>query len=297
MNINNISVNHSGIYKTGKTAALSGTNIGSASLPVAFTRFNGDISSDIYENSKFKDIKSTKKDLSQTKEQQGLTGKLWDGIKNATGIGAGSKKAEKAVKNYEKGLISKDEMLKKVNGYKEGQNMVVDVVADITSGILSFGAFALAVPTGGASLAVGLGAATIVGAGAKVGIKAGDAISTGKEYTKKNLIYDITTGAVNGLLTPVTNGIGNTVTKTIGKKIIRESAEEAVVQTTKQGFKQAVKSIILNQSDNIVGGSIGKRAIAFGAGMAADGALSGAADNMVRAGLNNENVFKALSAA
>lgn len=243
------------------------------------------------------EVADLRKTLKETKEKQGFIGKLWDGFKNITKIGAGSSKAEKAITDFENGKISKEEMEKAVNGYTEGQKMVVDVVADVASGILAVGAFALAVPTGGASLAVGLGVATVVGSGVKVGIKAGDAKATGKEYTGKDLLYDTATGAINGLLAPVTNGIGNTVTKTIGTKfgltVLKEGGEEVVEQGVKQGLKQGFKSMVLNQTTDVVGGTLGKRAIALGAGMAVDGALGGASDNMVRAGLNGENIFKA----
>ena len=82
--------------------------------------------------------------LNETKSKQGFIGKLWDGFKNLTGIGAGSSKAEKAITDYENGKISKEEMEKAVNGYTEGQKMVVDVVADMASGILAIGAFVAA---------------------------------------------------------------------------------------------------------------------------------------------------------
>ena len=123
-----------------------------------------------------------RKDFEETKKQQGIIGKAWDGIKNIFGAKSGSKYIEKVIKQAERGEISQEEAQEALNKYKEGQKTCIDVVADIASGILAVGAFALAVPTGGASLAVGLGLATAVGAGVKVGIKAGDAIATGKEY-------------------------------------------------------------------------------------------------------------------
>lgn len=238
-----------------------------------------------------------RKDFEETKKQQGIIGKAWDGIKNIFGAKSGSKHIEKVIKQAERGEISQEEAQETLNKYKEGQKTCVDVVADLTSGILAVGAFALAVPTGGASLAVGLGLATAVGAGVKVGIKAGDAIATGKEYAGKDLLYDTLTGGINGVLAPITNGLGNTVTKTIGKKlglkIIQEGAEEAAEQGIKLGIKQTAKNIVLNQTIDVAEGTIGKRALALGAGMAIDGALGGASDNMLRAGLNGENVIEA----
>ena len=241
------------------------------------------------------DITSLKQDLEKTKSEQGILGKLWDGFKNLTGIGAGSSKAQQAIEDYENGLITAEEMQKAVDGYKEGQKMAVDVVADMASGMISIIAFgattALMGPVGALLVAGGVGTIS------KVGIKAGDAAIGGREYSGKDLLYDGVTGGINGLLGPITNGIGNTVTKTIATKfgisILKEGAEEVAEQGIKQGFKQFAKNVVLNQSDDIIGGTLKQRAIALGAGMATDGALGGTADNMVRAALEGEDVLKA----
>ena len=234
-----------------------------------------------------------RKEFEEVKSQQGLIGKAWDGFKNLFGMKSGSKHVEEIIKKAEKGEITQEEAKEAIEKYKEGQKTSVDVVADVASGILSVLAFTLAVPTGGASLAIGLGLATAVGAGIKVGVKATDALTTGKEYKGKDLLYDTVTGGINGLLGPITNGVGNTVTATIGKQIFKETAEEVAEQAVKQGFKQTAKNVILNQTVNLTGGTAAKRALAMGAGMAVDGALGGAADNMTRAALNGENVLKA----
>ena len=54
---------------------------------------------DVYEapasiNTKIEELKNR---LSSVKKEQGLIGKAWDGIKNFVGLGAGSRKAEKAI--------------------------------------------------------------------------------------------------------------------------------------------------------------------------------------------------------
>lgn len=238
-----------------------------------------------------------RKEFEEVKNQQGLIGKAWDGFKNLFGMKSGSKHVEEIIKKAEKGEITQEEAKEAIAKYKDGQNTSVDVVADVASGILSVLAFTLAVPTGGASLAIGLGLATAVGAGIKVGVKATDALTTGKEYKGKDLLYDTVTGGINGLLGPITNGVGNTVTATIGKQItktvVKEGAEEVAEQAVKQGIKQTAKNVILNQTVNLTGGTAAQRALAIGAGMAVDGALGGATDNMTRAALNGENVLKA----
>ena len=118
-----------------------------------------------------------RKEFEEVKSQQGLIGKAWDGFKNLFGMKSGSKHVEEIIKKAEKGEISQEEAKEAIEKYKEGQKTSVDVVADVASGILSVLAFTLAVPTGGASLAIGLGLATAVGAGIKVGVKATDALT------------------------------------------------------------------------------------------------------------------------
>lgn len=235
-------------------------------------------------------------ELEQTKEEQGIIGKIWDGLKNITGLGAGSNKAQSAIEQYENGEISYEEALQKVENYKEGQETCVDVVGDMVSGIVAVGAFALAVPTGGASLVAGLGMAAAAGAGTKIAVKATDAVMGGREYTGKDLLYDATTGSINGLFAPVTNGVGACVTKTVGKKlgltVVKEGTEEVIEQTVKQG----IKSVITQQGVDVIGGTFAKRAAATAAGMAVDGAIGGSTDNMVRAALGGEDLAGILQA-
>ena len=153
-----------------------------------------------YDKFTYENKSNLRKEFEETEKQQGIIGKAWDGIKNIFGAKSGSKHVEKVIKQAERGEISQEEAQEALNKYKEGQKTCIDVVADLASGILAVGAFALAVPTGGASLAVGLGIATAVGAGVKVGIKAGDALATGKEYKGKDLLYDTLTGIQWGRL-------------------------------------------------------------------------------------------------
>lgn len=254
--------------------------------------------SDIFEasNASDKNAESLKKDLEKTRDEQGLIGKLWDGFKNLTGIGAGSNKAEDAIKQYENGEITYEEAQEKLENYKKGQETAVDVAGDIVSGIVAVGAFALAVPTGGASLVAGLGFAAAAGAGTKIAVKAGDAIIGGRDYTAKDLLYDSATGAINGLFAPITNGVGACVTKTVGNKlgltVVKEGTKEVIEQTAKQG----IKSIITQQGVDVIGGTFLKRAAATAAGMAVDGAIGGSTDNMVRAALDGEDIEGVLQA-
>ena len=238
------------------------------------------------------EAKSFLNELEKTKDEQGLIGSLWDGFKNLTKIGAGSNKVEKAIKEFNSGNITKEEVQQILSNYQDGQKTSVDVVADMISSIVSVGAFIAAVPSGGASLPVGLALSTALSTSLKVGIKGIDAKTNGREYNKQNLLYDVVTGSVNGLLAPVTNGFGSSLTKTIGCKLGLEITGDVL----EAGTKSTLKNLIVNQSIDVAGGTIKQRALALGAGMAVDGALGGAADNTAREIIENKkdkNVFKA----
>lgn len=104
-----------------------------------------------------------------------------------------------------------------------------------------------------------------------------------------NAIYDLATGGVNGVLAPVTNGLGNTVVKTIGSKL---GLEIAGSETAKSAFK----NVLLNQSIDVTGGTLKKRALAQGAGMAVDGSVSGGIYNgstAIMEGKNSDEVLQA----
>ena len=161
-------------------------------------------------------LNNQEKKLNKIKKEQGFIGKGWDWFKNKTGIGDSSDKAQMQInaerdmlkqlrqpnakidqkqfekitgQKYTKANLEKfkkgefSQASQKVSGYQEGQEMVVDVVADTVSGIVAipvYGAAVAAAPfTGGASIAIGIAVAGATGALLKVGIKAADAASGG----------------------------------------------------------------------------------------------------------------------
>lgn len=283
-------------------------------------------------------------DFKSAKDSNGWISGTWNTIKNATGIGASSNKTQaeinsikeelEALKNGETDLasayknitgkdFSQSELESLANGetnlsetssagqsiekYKEGQKMVVDTVADMTSGIVAVGAAALAPVTGGASLLVAGG----VGAALKVGIKASDCIGNEKTYKAADAVYDLATGFVNGAMSPLTNGLGGAAgtgvakvfglralestakegleqaTKCAGKEIIQDVVQETVEQTgkgllTKILAKQGSEYVLKEGAEATLKTTIGKFA-AYGADMMVDGSLSGAADGAIRA--------------
>jgi len=231
----------------------------------------------------------------EIKEQQGLIGKAWDGIKNLLHLKNSSNNVENVIKQAQNGEITTDEAKERLNGYKEGQKMCVDVTGDIVSGIAAVGAAALAPVTGGASLLVAAGAGAVV----KTAIKAGDSAISGREYKLTDFGYDIITGSINGVMAPLSNAIGGAagtgVAKALGLEAVETCAKTAVKEAGEEGVKQVGKSfltkLLAKQGANYIakegakGGItlLAAKAAAYGVDMTIDGALSGATDAFARA--------------
>lgn len=277
--------------------------------------------------------------LKKTEETNGFLGAAWSGFKNLTGIGDSSDKVreqldretkilqrfnsqpdnrakifqeltgvEYSKENLEK-FIKTEIKLKSeqaLNGYKEGQDMAVDIGADIVSGIAAVGIYTASVAaapfSGGASIAVGVAAAGTSAAAIKTGLKATDAATGGREYTLKDAGHDAATGAFSGVLAPVTGGLGGAVGKTVATKLgvqaVKQIGKEVAEETAKGTVKQAVKTALINPSGyEYVGGNAVKRALASGAEMAADGAVGGAVDNAFRTAYDGGSAEEVLNSA
>ncbi len=273
--------------------------------------------------------------LNQSEANNGFIGKGWSWFKNTTGIGDSSddvREAQEAEKkllaqfnsneqkrpqifkeltgadytpeNLEK-FIKGEIKLKSeqaLSGYKEGQEMASDVAGDIVSGIAAVGIYTAAVAaapfTGGASIAVGVVAATASGALIKSGVKAADTIGTDREYTFDDFKHDAVTGGFSGAIAPVTGGLGGAAGKAaatrLGIQAIKQTGKAAAAQGTKSGIKTA----LLNPTGyEYIGGNALKRGLAVSAEMATDGAVGGAVDNAFRTAYDGGSLEDVANAA
>ena len=277
--------------------------------------------------------------LKKAEEANGFLGAAWSGFKNLTGIGDSSDKVREQLDREKKllqrfnsqpdnrakifqeltGVEYNEENLEKfikaeiklkseqaLNGYKEGQDMAVDIGADIVSGIAAVGIYTASVAaapfSGGTSIAVGVAAAGASAAAIKTSLKAADAVSGGRQYTLKDAGHDAATGAFSGVLAPITGGFGGAVGKTVATKLgvqaVKQVGKEMAEETAKGGFKQAVKTALTNPTGyEYAGGNIAKRALASGAEMAADGAVGGAVDNAFRTAYDGGSAEEVLNSA
>ena len=207
-------------------------------------------------------IVKIEKELKKAENSNGLVGKAWSWFKNKTDGFLpvdSSNKVRKQLEIEKQKIkdIQKPEVFKeltgieysdenyakfeqgeikllseqKLEGYKEGQDMVVDVVADVGAGIAAGVALAAAPVTGGASLLLAAG----VGGVTKLGIKATSAGIRGKDYSGKDILKDLGTGAITGLLTPVTMEVGGAVgnvSARVGARVFGQSVAGKIATKT-----------------------------------------------------------------
>ena len=269
-------------------------------------------------------------DLKEAEDNNGFIGKAWSWTKNTFGFGDSSNKVKKSqskekelLANFDKdpkgtfeqltGVPYSNENVEKfingeiklkseqnLDGYKEGQDMCVDIAGDIVSGVVALGAVAAAPFTGGASLLLAAGAGAVV----KTGLKYADAKSAGREYDSFG--RDMATGAFSGFLAPLTGGAGGAVGKAVATRMGLEAVQvgaksvavNAASQTAKQGLKQGLKTMIANPTGyTYAGGNILKRGVAYGAEMVTDGALGGAVDNAFRTAYDGGSLEDVLNSA
>ena len=235
-----------------------------------------------YEEEAFSEVLN---DFKQIQKEQGLIGNSWNNIKCL--FGSGSRKIKKQIKQFRKGEISLEQLKESIDKYKKGQEMSVDVVGDIISGMVALGAVFASPFTGGASLLLAAGA----GSGVKTFIKSTDAILSGRKYGVKDFCYDIVTGSINGAFAPVTNALGGAigtgVAKILGLNTLKSAVFGTGVNTAGKGFlgrllaKQGAQYIAKTGSKSGLKTVVAK-AVTYGADMATDGSVSGAVDGFAR---------------
>ena len=229
-------------------------------------------------------LDSIKQIQDQSESENGWISGLWHGFKNLTGIGASSDKIDAKFDSTRKTLedlknnpdnlanayktltgndLTQEEFLKLQDGqrslsvlndvieYQNGQQMGVDTIADVVTGIgslaIAAAGVALAPVSGGTSLVLTCAAAGGVNAVMKPLFKATDCIGNEKTYNwETDFKYDATTGFINGAMAPLANGAG-TMAGSAGKTAMKQLGFEAVEETVKGTGKQALKTTLTNK--------------------------------------------------
>lgn len=284
-------------------------------------------------------LNNQEKKLNKIKKEQGFIGKGWNWFKNKTGIGDSSNKAQMQInaerdmlkqlrqpnakidqkqfekitgQKYTKANLEKfkkgefSQASQKVAGYQEGQEMAVDVVTDVAAGAASFTIYTLSIAaapfTGGGSIALGGALAAGTGALVKTSVKYADAVSGGRKYTLNDAKKDASTGAVSGLLAPITAGAGGAIGKTVATKLglqtIKTVGKEIGEDVVENSFKQTLKTSLMSPGAfKYVGEGTGKKILAYSSEVVTDGALNGGIDNGFRTAINGGNLSDILKAS
>lgn len=284
-------------------------------------------------------LNNQEKKLNKIKKEQGFIGKGWDWFKNKTGIGDSSNKAQMQInaerdmlkqlrqpnakidqkqfekitgQKYTKANLEKfkkgefSQASQKVAGYQEGQEMAVDVVTDVAAGAASFTIYTLSIAaapfTGGGSIALGGALAAGTGALVKTSVKYADAVSGGRKYTLNDAKKDASTGAVSGLLAPITAGAGGAIGKTVATKLglqtIKTVGKEIGEDVVENSFKQTLKTSLMSPGAfKYVGEGAGKKVLAYSSEVITDGALNGGIDNGFRTAVNGGSLLDVAKAS
>lgn len=80
----------------------------------------------------------------KVKKENGIIRKFYNFLKNASGLGLGSKKVEKDIDKFEKGQISKEEINTQIQKYKASQKNGTQTVGDVAAAATSISSFMVA---------------------------------------------------------------------------------------------------------------------------------------------------------
>lgn len=136
------------------------------------------------------------------KLNQGIFAKGIDSVKSLFSSNGTSKGVKEAIEKYENGDISYNEALKTIAKFEEAQNSNSEIVANAVSGAASLFAGIAASNKGGSSaksIAIAAAAGAISKGLTKLTERSTNGIK-GDALTAKNLVKDLTTGAINGAI-------------------------------------------------------------------------------------------------
>ena len=226
--------------------------------------------------------------LNSAKNEQGIIGKTWDGIKSFTGLGLSEKKCQTYIANVQNGNMSYDEAFSKISKYSSKQKSGVNLITGITTGVATAAALGFAPLTGGASIlaAAGIGAAT------KAGLKTADRATNNIQNDALNLkqiAKDGLSGALDGAVSTATIGIGKEAV--LSAKTAKEAMKQGIIAGAKGG---AISGAAMGAGDYSIDCAFGDQKFE------ADnlilnttyGAVAGAATGAIIGGIQGKKSFK-----
>ena len=233
-------------------------------------------------------VQNLQNTLNNAKNEQGVIGKAWDGIKGLTGLGLSEKKCQKYINNVQNGTMSYDEAFSKISKYSGKQKSGVNLITGISTGAITAAALGFAPLTGGASIlaAAGIGAAT------KAGLKTVDRATNNIQndaFNIKQIAKDGLSGALDGAVSSATIGIGKEAV--LSATTAKEAMKQGAIAGAKGG---AISGAAIGAGDYSIDCAFGDQKFEADDLIVntAYGAIAGAATGAVIGGIQGKKAFK-----
>ena len=233
-------------------------------------------------------VQNLQNTLNNAKNEQGVIGKAWDGIKGLTGLGLSEKKCQKYINNVQNGTMSYDEAFSKISKYSGKQKSGVNLITGISTGAITAAALGFAPLTGGASIlaAAGIGAAT------KAGLKTVDRATNNIQndaFNIKQIAKDGLSGALDGAVSSATIGIGKEAV--LSATTAKEAMKQGAIAGAKGG---AISGAAIGAGDYSIDCAFGDQKFEADDLIVntAYGAIAGAATGAVIGGIQGKKTFK-----
>ena len=233
-------------------------------------------------------VQNLQNTLNNAKNEQGVIGKAWDGIKGLTGLGLSEKKCQKYINNVQNGTMSYDEAFSKISKYSGKQKSGVNLITGISTGAITAAALGFAPLTGGASILAAAG----IGAAAKAGLKTVDRATNNIQndaFNIKQIAKDGLSGALDGAVSSATIGIGKEAV--LSATTAKEAMKQGAIAGAKGG---AISGAAIGAGDYSIDCAFGDQKFEADDLIVntAYGAIAGAATGAVIGGIQGKKAFK-----
>ena len=208
-------------------------------------------------------ISSLENKLQQVKDDQGIFGQVWNGVKEATGLGTSEKKCEDMLDKYKNGETSFEEAMEYINKFESKQDNTTELAKNILTGV---GAIAVATTTAG----TGLGFLAAAKAGAPIGAAIKTTLGVLDRATNdveddaldiKNVAKDTISGAITGMTSAVSSGVGKGIVDGEVKTSIVNGAKCGLTCGAISGSTSYVTDAILDEDKQFNFGDLTKSTV------------------------------------
>lgn len=166
------------------------------------------ISTNIHKSSEVAYLENKFQDV---KDEQGIFGKSWNGVKEIFNVGASESKCESMLEQYKSGRISFEEAVEYIERFEQKQDNITELGKNILTGVGAIVVATTAVAGGTIfwPAAIAFGAPT--GAAIKTALGIADRATnkkSGDGLARKEIVKDAVSGAVTGATSAISSNVG-----------------------------------------------------------------------------------------